>query len=212
MIRILIADDHAMVRDGFRRILDGHPDLEITAEAADGDEALEALCRSEVDVMVLDLAMPGPGFLETLKRVLEARPGLPVLVVSAYPEGVWALRAFKEGAAGYLTKTRSAGELAHAIRHLHARGKYVTPTLAERLASRLAGTDDLSPHEALSRREYQVLCLLGSGKMVKTVARELRLSARTVSTYRRRALEKLRLRSTADMIRYVVENDLTLRS
>ena len=210
MIRILIADDHSMVREGLRRIVEGHSDMEIVLEAADGGEVLDALRSAEVDVLLLDISMPGPGFLETMDRVRKDHPEVRVLVVSMHPEERWATRAFQSGAAGYLTKAHSAEELAEAIRRVHQGGRYVTPTLAERLASRLGPGGGTVGHESLSRREYQVLCLLGSGKMVKSAALELGVSPKTISTYRTRILEKLGLRSTADLIRYVVEHELRI--
>jgi DNA-binding NarL/FixJ family response regulator len=165
---------------------------------------------ARVDVLLLDISMPGPGFLETMDSVRQKYPEIRVLVVSMHPEERWATRAFQAGAAGYLTKAHSAEELADAIRRVHEGGRYVTPTMAERLASHLGPGGEAVGHEGLSRREYQVLCLLGSGKMVKSAAKELGVSPKTVSTYRTRILEKLALRSTADLIRYVVEHDLKL--
>jgi DNA-binding NarL/FixJ family response regulator len=210
VIRVFIADDHSMVREGFRRIIDGHPDMEIVAEAADGGDLLGGLAASPADVLVLDISMPGPGFLEVMESLREEHAELPVLVVSMHPEEHWATRAFRAGASGYLTKAHSAEELAEAIRRVHQGGRYVTPSLAERLASQLVPGAASTGHEGLSRREYEVLCLLGSGKMVKGVAHRLGISPKTVSTYRSRILEKLQLRSTADLIRYVIENDLKL--
>jgi len=210
LIRVFIADDHGMVREGFRRIIDDHQDMEIVAEASDGTELLDSLESARADALVLDISMPGPGFLEVMETLRSEHPRLPILVVSMHPEEHWATRAFQSGAAGYLTKAHSAEELAEAIRRVHQGGRYVTPSLAERLASQLGPGAGRSGHETLSRREYEVLCLLGSGKMVKGVAHQLGLSPKTVSTYRTRILEKLELRSTADLIRYVVENDLEL--
>jgi DNA-binding NarL/FixJ family response regulator len=210
MIKVFIADDHSMVREGFRRIIDGHPDMEIVAEAAEGSEVLPRLEAGPADVLVLDISMPGPGFLQVMQSLQKKHPLLPVLVVSMHPEEHWATRAFQSGASGYLTKAHSAEELAEAIRRVHQGGRYVTPSLAERLASQLGPGAAKVGHEGLSRREYEVLCLLGSGKMVKGIAHQLGLSPKTVSTYRTRILEKLNLRSTADLIRYVVEHELKL--
>jgi DNA-binding NarL/FixJ family response regulator len=210
VIRVLIADDHSMVREGLRRIIEGHQDMEIVAEAAEGGEVVAGLTSSGADVLVLDISMPGPGFLEIMEEVRTTHPDLPVLVVSMHAEERWAVRAFQCGASGYLTKAHSAEELAEAIRQVHRGGRYVTPSLAERLATQLMPGGGGVAHEALSRREYEVLCLLGAGKMVKSIAHELGLSTKTVSTYRARILEKLSLGSTADLIRYAVEHDLTL--
>lgn len=209
MIRVLIADDHAMVREGFRRIIDSLPDMEVASEAETGGGVLEALA-DPVDVLILDISMPGAGFIETMEKVTNLRPRLPVLVVTLYPEDIWAVRAFKAGAAGYLTKAHSGKELAEAIRTLHRGGRYVTSTMAERLASLLSGSPEQATHEVLSPREFEVLCRLGAGAMVKTAAREMGVSPRTVSTYRARILEKMAFRSTADIIRYVVEHRLSL--
>ncbi len=208
MIRILIADDHTMVRQGLRKIIEAHRDMEAAGEAADGLGLLSLLEESQPDVLLLDISMPGPGFPEIMRRIRELRPGLPVLVVSMHTEEEWAVQALKAGAAGYLSKARSAEELAEAVRRVHGGGRYITAELADVLARRLSNPGPVLSHEALSPREFEVLRLLGRGKMVKTVARELGLSPRTVSTYRARILEKLHLRSTPELVRYAVEHDL----
>ena len=208
MIRVLVADDHTMVRDGIRLIVEAHADMRVVAEAGDAWELLEQLKVSEIDVVILDISMPGPGFIATMEEIRAVGPGPPVLVVSMHPEKQWAVRAFREGAAGYLTKRHSAEELGEAIRQVHTGGKFVTSSLAEILAAQLAPGSAAAPLESLSRREYQVLGMLGSGTLIKHAASQLGLSPRTVSTYRARILEKLKLRNTADIIRYAVENDL----
>jgi DNA-binding NarL/FixJ family response regulator len=208
VIRLLLADDHTLVRDGLRRIVEAHADIRVVAEAGEGSEVLDGLAEHAVDVLVLDISMPGPGLIPLLKRIRAAHPTVRVLVVSMHAEEEWAVRAIQHGAAGYLTKQHSSEELAEAVRRVHAGGKYVTALLAERLASRLQGEGPVNPEEALSKREYEVLRLLGSGLLVKQVAVELGISPRTVSTYRARILEKLGLRNTADLIRYAVERDM----
>jgi DNA-binding NarL/FixJ family response regulator len=208
MIRLVIADDHRMVREGLRRIVEANPDMQIVAEAADGHELREILRESEADVLLLDISMPGPGFLPLMEGIRESHPNLPVLVVSMHAENLWAVQALKAGAAGYLAKTHSAEELAEGIRRVFAGGRYITPAVAETLALRLGPQGEEPAIQSLSKREFQVFQKLGSGKMVKTVASELGLSSKTVSTYRTRILEKLSLRSTAELIRFAVENGL----
>lgn len=209
MIRLVVADDHQMVRQGFRRIIEAHPDMEIVAEAAEGAELLRALEGVVADVLILDITMPGPGFLPVMEALRGRFPRLPVLVVSMHAEKQWAVQALKAGARGYLTKTHSAEELAEGVRRLHAGGRYVTESLAESLARHFGSGGAVAPHDSLSRREFEVLRGLGSGRMIKTVAQEMALSPKTVTTYRKRILEKLGLQSTADLIRYAVEHDLT---
>ncbi len=207
MIRLAIADDHCMVREGFRRIVEAHADMEIVGEAARGEEIPGLLEGCRPDVLLLDISMPGPGFLTTMSAVKEGFPRTRVLVVSMHAEEHWAFQALKAGADGYLTKARSAEELAEGIRRVHRGRKYITSELAECLALNLGSGRPASP-EALSLREFEVLRQLGAGKMVKTVARELGISPKTVSTYRFRLLKKLGLSSTADLIRYAVDHRL----
>jgi len=208
VIRLIIADDHQLVRDGFRRIIDAHSDMAIVAEAPDGDRLMEVLENSEADVLLLDISMPGTGFLSVMETLVRDHPRLPVLVVSMHAEEHWAMQALRAGAAGYLTKTHSAEELAEGIRRVHAGGRYITPQVAEAMASHLGRDRPVPGVGALSSREFQVLRGLGSGKMAKTVARELDISPKTVGTYRSRIMEKLGLDSNADLIRFVVEHDL----
>jgi DNA-binding NarL/FixJ family response regulator len=180
----------------------------VVAEAEDGDELLGKLSGGSFDVLILDISMPGMGFLRTMEEIRSEYPELPVLVVSMHPEETWALQSFRAGAAGYLTKAHSSEELPDAIRKVAGGGRFVTPSLAERMALHLGPENHRAPHENLSEREFQVLCLLGAGKMVKTVARELALSPKTVSTYRARILEKLGLATTHDLVGYVREHGL----
>jgi two-component system invasion response regulator UvrY len=209
MIRLLIADDHPVVREGLRRIVADHPELEVVGEAVNGDEVLPLLRRLPADVVLLDIAMPGPGFLQVLEHLRVEHPSVAVLVLSVHPEDQYAVRALRSGAAGYLTKDHSPEQLVDAIRKVHRGGKYVSPTLAERLATDLATAGARhARHELLSHREYEVLCLLGSGRTVKEISEELRLSPKTISTYRARVLEKMQATTNADLVRYASQHGL----
>lgn len=208
MIRILIADDHPLIREGLKRVLAQCTDVEVVDEAKDGEEAVLKSKDPTVDVLTLDVSMPGPGFLEVLRRVKAHRPDLQVLALSVQPEEQYAVRALRAGAAGYLTKNHSSDELAKAIRQVASGRKYVTASLAEKLAVELGAPAGKEPHETLSEREYQVFCLLGAGKTVAEVADKLALSPKTVSTYRTRIMEKMNLESNAALMRYAISRDL----
>ncbi|MCI0400301.1 MAG: response regulator transcription factor [Gammaproteobacteria bacterium] len=208
MIRLLIADDHPIVREGLKRIVAECRDMRVVGEAVNGDEALTKSKSAGADVLLLDVSMPGPGFLDVMRLLRAESPGLRVLVLSVHPEDHYAVRALRAGAAGYLTKDHSPEELANAIRRVHAGGKYVTASLAEQLASELGPDAEKPPHETLSDREHQVFCMLGSGKSVNEIATELTLSPKTVSTYRTRILQKMKLRNNTELIRYAVQNAL----
>jgi two-component system invasion response regulator UvrY len=207
-IRVLVADDHPIVRQGLRNILADTSDVVVVGEATDAREVLEQLRRTDFDVVLLDLMMPGTTGLDLLESVLREQPRLPVLVLSMHPEDQYALRVFRAGAAGYLTKESAPEVLVQAIRKVHGGGKWVTASLAEKLATSLGRPADRLPHETLSNREHQVLCLLARAKSVKDIGQELHLSEKTISTYRARVLEKLDLRTTADLIRYAIQNHL----
>ena len=208
MIRVLVADDHPVVREGLRRILDESPGLRVVAEARDGEEVLEQVGRVPADVLLLDVAMPGPGFLEVLDAVRTREPSLRVLVLSVHPEDQYAMRALRAGAAGYLTKDHSPEALVEAIRKVSLGGTYVSATLAERLARGLRTDSAATAHEGLSDREYEVLCFLGSGQTVKDIAATLGLSVKTVSTYRSRLLQKMGFEANSDLVRYVATHGL----
>ena len=209
MIRVLIADDHPIVRSGLRRIAEEDTGITVTAEASTGQEAVSKLATSIVDVVLLDVSMPGTPFMDTLKRIREEHPTVRVLVLSAHPEDQWAIRALRAGASGYLTKDHSPGQLVEAVRRVFRGGKYVSPELAERLASQLGPTFDGAPHESLTDREFEVLRRLGAGHTVKDVAASMNLSPKTVSTYRSRLLAKLGAASNADLVQYVSAHGLT---
>jgi len=208
MIRVFVADDHAVVRRGVVQILEEASDMVAAGEAGTGRETLQAVRKHDYDVLVLDIAMPDVNGLEVLSQLRTLKPDLRVLILSMYPERQYAVRALKAGAAGYLTKESAPDELVAAIRQVAQGGKYVTQSLAERLAAALASELGKEPHETLSTREYQVMRLLAAGKTVTDIATELLLSVKTVSTYRTRILEKLDLKNTAEIIRYVFEHGL----
>jgi two-component system invasion response regulator UvrY len=208
MIRVLVADDHTVVRRGLLQILEEAPDTVAAGEASTGRQVLEALRKNDCDVLVLDIAMPEGSGLEVLHQLQNLKPDLPILILSMYSERQYAERTLKAGAAGYLTKETAPDELIAAIRQVAAGGKYISRSLAEELATALSGEREREPHEALSTREYQVMCLLASGKSVTQIAAELSLSAKTVSTYRTRILEKLALTNNAEIIRYALQREL----
>ena len=210
MLKILIADDHAVVRKGLAKILaDAFSDV-VYGEAGDAREALDLITRESWDLVMLDVSMPRTNGLELLKQL---PPGLklPVLVLSIHPESFYAVRALKSGAAGYLNKQSAPEELVRAVRKVLSGGKYVTPALAERLASDLNGDAAGPRHETLSDREYEVMCLLASGKTLKEAAGELSLSPKTISTYRARILEKMHLKTNAQLTWYAVQHGLVAR-
>jgi two-component system invasion response regulator UvrY len=208
VLKILIADDHPVFRRGLRQIIEEAPDLIVIAEAADGAEALLKARAGSCDVVLLDITMPVKNGIDTLSQLKHERPALPVLVLSMHPEEQYAVRALRAGAAGYLTKESAPEELVAAIRKVCAGGKYVSASLAEHLASIVLREGESLPHDTLSRREYQVMCLIASGKTVSEVARELTLSVKTVSTYRARILEKLQVKNNAELMRYATQNQL----
>jgi two-component system, NarL family, invasion response regulator UvrY len=208
VIRLLIADDHPVVREGLRRVVESAA-FQVVGEATTGDELLARAAEVDADVVLLDITMPGPGFIEVIERLRHERPRLRVLVLSVQPEDQFGVRVLQAGAAGYLSKNQSPEQLVAAIRRVVSGGRYVSPALAEKLASVVSKGDNRRPHELLSAREYQVLCMIGAGKSVKEVAAAMSLSPKTVSTYRTRVLEKTGLKSNVEIIRYAVENALT---
>jgi len=207
MIRILIVDDHAVVRRGLKEILTDEPDIEV-CETADPREALRLTREQPWSLLVLDIDLPGKGGLELLQDVKRELPRLPVLILSVYPEEQFAVRTLKAGASGYLCKDSAPEELVKAVRKILEGGKYFSVRVAERLLERPNAKTTLFPHEALSDREFQILCLLGSGKKIKEIAGELSLSPPTVSTYRARILEKMEMKTTAELMRYAIQNRL----
>ena len=207
-IRIFIADDHPIVRQGLRRIVEADAGMVISGEADDAAALLAGLETKATDLVLLDVSMPGGLFLETLRELRDRHPSIRVLALSVHPEDEWAVRALKAGASGYLTKDHSPDQLLDAIRRVYRGGKYVSPTLAERLASQLDGGGQRAPHELLSDREFEVMRRLGSGLTVSQIAGELALSTKTVSTYRTRILEKMAVATNADLVRYAARHGL----
>ncbi|MCX7981675.1 MAG: response regulator transcription factor [Syntrophales bacterium] len=207
-IEILIADDHPIVRAGFKQVLADTGDMEVAAEASNGQEVMSLIRKRDFDIILLDISMPGRNGLEILKDIKALKPKIPVLFLSIYPEEQYAIRALRAGAAGYLTKASAPHELIAAIRKVTSGGKYISTALAEKLTDYL-GTDlDKAPHEKLSDRELQVMLMIASGKTVSQIAQELCLSVKTVSTYRSHILEKMKLKNNAEITLYAVQNKL----
>ena len=208
-MRILIVDDHAVVRRGLQQILADEFDEVEFGEAANADEALEAVTAGNWDVMILDISMPGRSGLDVLKEVKRMWPNLPVLVLSIHPEDQFATRVLKAGAAGYMTKETAPEELVTAIEKVRSGHKYVSPALAEMLANGLEKDIGQVPaHERLSDREFEVMCLIASGKTVTEIADELVLSVKTISTYRARILDKVNLKTNVELTHYAIRYGL----
>jgi DNA-binding NarL/FixJ family response regulator len=208
MLRILIADDHPVFRQGLRQILNEASDMVVTDEVSDGLEVLGRVRAGCCDVILLDISLPGRNGIDILKQLKKERPKLPVLMLTMHPEEQYAIRALKAGASGYLTKESTPDELITAIRKVSAGGKYVSSSLAETLAYELGRMDEKAPHETLSDREYQIILLIASGKTVTEIAESLSLSIKTVSTYRSRILEKMRMKNNAELTYYAIKNQL----
>jgi DNA-binding NarL/FixJ family response regulator len=208
MVRIVLCDDHPLLREGVKRILMQQQDFRVEDEVGSGGELLSRLESGRFDVIILDITLPDMNGLDVLKSIQASGSRAGVLVLSMHPEEQYALRALKAGAAGYLQKESVPDELVTAVRRIAQGRKYVTATLAERLALDLEDKSARPPHELLSDREYQVLCLLASGKGVKDIARELGLSSPTVATYRARVLSKLGLTTTVELVRYALAHRL----
>jgi two-component system invasion response regulator UvrY len=208
MIRVLIVDDHAIVRQGLRRILEEAKGMQVVGEAANGIDALKMLRTAKWDVILLDISMPGKNGVDTLKQIMEMNKDAKVLILSMYPEDQYAVRLMKAGASGYMTKETAPEQLVEAIRRVVENKKHISPNLAELLLQECGLDSGKQPHETLSDREYQVLRLIGSGKQVSEIAEVLSLSVKTVSTYRAHILEKMKLRNNAELTYYVMQNDL----
>lgn len=208
-IRVLIADDHSIVRQGLRQILSDTPDLVVAGEASNGVEVMQLVRDGAWDVVLMDVSMPDRNGIDALKLIKKEYPRLPVLVLSMHPEEHYAVRALKAGAAGYLTKQSAPELLVSAIRQVAAGKKYVSPSVAEELANAiLDDDDDRAPHERLSDREYQTLVMISSGKTLTQIADELNLSVKTVSVYRARLLEKMKLKNNAELTHYGLKQGL----
>jgi two-component system, NarL family, invasion response regulator UvrY len=208
VIRILVVDDHAVVRRGLRQILTDEPDLEVY-EAADTHEAMGLTRARALDMVVLDLDLPGKSGFDLLKELKAERPRLPVLILSIHTEDQFALRTLKAGASGFLSKDAAPEDLVKAVRKILRGGKYVSERVADKLLSRLDKPACDAPHDSLSDREFQILRLFGAGKTVREIAEDLSLSVPTISTYRARVLEKLGMKTTAELVHYAILNKLT---
>ncbi|MDB5813388.1 MAG: DNA-binding response regulator [Rhodocyclales bacterium] len=207
-IRVLIADDHAIIRQGLKQILSDTEDLEVVAEADGGVKALQVLRNTQCDVVLMDVSMPDRNGIDTLKLVRKEFPRLPVLILSMHPEEQYAVRALRAGAAGYLSKQGAPEQLVTAIRQVAAGKKYVSAAVAEELANVIGEDVERPPHEKLSDREYQTLCMISSGKTLTQIAEQLNLSVKTVSVYRARLLEKMKLRNNAELTHYGLKHGL----
>lgn len=212
MIDVFIADDHPLVREGLKNVVtqgEGELDIRVIGEASDGDELMNKLRSSKPDILILDIAMPGKSGLEVLKEVKNMYPDLPVLILSIHPEDRFAVRTLKAGAHGYLNKRCISEQLITAIRKIVIEGKkYISKDVAEQLASRMEMSGNRPLHENLSDREYQIMCMIASGKEVNEIAEELSVSIQTVHTYRSRIKEKMGLKSNVEFTRYAIEHNL----
>lgn len=206
MLKILVVDDHPVVRQGLKFILSGEPQIGTVGEACNSQEALNLVRSVKWDAVILDIAMPGRGGLDLLKELKHDYPKLPVLILSMHPEEQYAVRAIKEGASGYMNKESAPYELLNAIKKITRGGKYISPTLSEQLISIIKADKPL--HENLSNREFQVMLLIASGKGITRIAEEMALSVKTVGTYRTRILEKLNLGNNAEIMRYAMQHRL----
>ncbi len=208
MLKVLIADDHPVVREGLKQIVTETQDMVVAGEANNGQEVLNKIREGDYDVIVLDITMPGRNGMDVLRQLRSERPRLPVLILSIHSEEQYALRALRAGASGYLTKESAPDELVVAIRKVSWGGKYISSSLAEKLAFELEVGREQAPHETLSDREYQVMCMIASGKTVMEIAQEISLSEKTISTYRSRILEKMKMKNNAELTHYAIKNQL----
>jgi DNA-binding NarL/FixJ family response regulator len=209
MIRIVIADDHTIVREGLKQLLSAAGDFAVVGEARDGHEAIQRVRELDFDVLLLDMSMPGRGGMEVIKQAKAEKPKLRILVLSMHEEHQYAIRAIKSGASGYLTKEAAPALLATALRKVAAGGAYITPEVAEQLALGAMPATDATPHTALSDREFQVFRMLADGQAVSDIAARLNLSVKTVSTHKARLMQKLGVGTTAELIRYALTHRLT---
>jgi two-component system invasion response regulator UvrY len=206
--KILLADDHMMFREGVKQLLAGTSEFVVVDEASDAAQVLEKAQKTKCDVVVLDISMPGRDGIDVLKQLKQLNPHLSVLILSMYPEDQYAFRAIKAGASGYLTKNKASSELIAAIRKVAAGRKYISSEVAEQLANDLARDSDKPLHQKLSDREYQVMCMIASGKTVGQISEELALSVSSVSTMRTRILKKFEMKTNAEITRYAIKHDL----
>ncbi len=208
MIRILIADDHALIREGLSKVFSREADFDVVAAAEDANQAIDWVRNNDLDVVILDVNMPGQSGIDALQRILELKPELPVLMLSMLPERNFAVRMLRAGAAGFVSKESAAEEIVEAVRRVAAGNKYVSPAAADHLAAELSKPDGAEPHSQLSNREFQVLRMIASGSNTREMSEDLNLSVNTIATYRRRILQKLGLRSDVDVTRFALEHKL----
>jgi two-component system invasion response regulator UvrY len=208
MIKILIVDDHAVVRRGLKQILSDEPDMAVCGEAPDTRELAKIVDTQNWDIIILDITLTDGSGLDVLSELKRKHPLLPVLILSVHPEEQYAIRALKSGADGYVNKRCAPEELVNAVRKVVSGGKFISPVVAERLAYSLREGFKQPLHETLSNREYQVTCMIASGKTLKQIALELYLSVKTVRTYRQRIMEKMKFRSNAELIHYAIKKRL----
>ena len=208
MIRILIADDHTLVREGLKQILSDLPDMAVTDEASNGKEVLDKVRENDFDVVLLDISLPGQSGVDILKQIKLIKPELPVLILSMYPEEQYAIRTLRAGASGYLTKDSVPDELIEALRTVSLGKRYITYTLAEKIAFEMDVDAKKPLHERLSDREYQVMCMIASGKSVSQIAKEILLSVKTISTHRARILKKMNMKNNAELTHYAIKHGL----
>lgn len=206
--KIIIADDHVIFREGLKQVISSTENMVVTDEASNGQELLQKVQEKDYDLVILDISMPGRNGLDTLVELKKVRPKLPVLILSMHPEEQYALRAYKSGASGYMTKGSPVSELLDALRKLALGKKYVSADLAEAMICGLGEPSQTEIQHTLSNREYQVLCMIASGKTVGSIADELSLSAKTISTYRGHILRKLNMKNNSEMTRFAIENSL----
>jgi two-component system invasion response regulator UvrY len=208
MIRVLIAEDHTIVRLGLKQLLEETGKIKVTAQSTDYPETIKAIRTHELDIVILDISIPGKNGIDILKQIKDEKPGLGVLILSMHPEDQYAVRAIKAGASGYLTKHTAPEKLIEAIYAIRAGKRYITTELAESLANHLTEDTQKPLHETLSDREFQTIRLIASGKKLSEIAEELSLSPKTVSVYRCRILEKMRMKSNAELTHYALKNGL----
>ncbi len=208
MIKVLIADDHTILREGLKRILDDADDIDVTGEAADGNGVLRAVSKSNFDVVLLDISMPGRSGLDVIKDIKNYNTKTSILVLSTFPEEQYAIRVLKAGGSGYLTKESASEKLVEAIRKVAKGGRYVSPLIAEKLAFDIGGDIQKTLHEKLSDREYEVMCMIASGKAVSDIAKELSLSVKTISANRARILAKMDMKNNAELTHYAIKEGL----
>ncbi len=206
--RILLADDHTMFREGVKQVLSGTAEFEVVGEAGSAAEVLDKVRQLPCDIVILDISMPGRDGIDVLKQLRQLNPHLQVLILSMYPEDQYAARAIKGGASGYLTKNKASAELIEALRRIASGRKYISADVAEQLAIDLERGEEKPLHQKLSDREYQVMCMLASGKTVGQISEELAISVSSVSTMRARILKKFGMKTNAELTRYALKHDL----